>query len=97
MSGDIHRAEQQLTLFECKNIASDQLNHSPITAFHERTLSVSKDKAAQYIQQYKDESSLFNAPLAKVLQEQFIAYKAACEFLGGVTVDHLDVDTDSTH
>ena len=94
LSSDIKLAEQQLALFKCKNIAHDQLMHNPIIEFHVRTLNLSKNKAAAYIQEYKDHPSIFHAPLSKVLQEQFVAYKSACEFLGGVTETNLIIKDD---
>lgn len=85
-SSEIKLAEQLLNQFECKNIDSDQLSHSPITSFHERTLYVSKDKAVQYLESYKSGDYLFDLPLENVIQEQYTSFKSACEFLGGVTI-----------
>lgn len=45
MSSEIKTAETMLNHFECKNIESTELVHSPITNYHEHALSASKDKA----------------------------------------------------
>lgn len=85
-SSEIKIAEQLLNQFECNNIDSAQLSHSPITGFHERALAVSKDKAIEFIESYKAGDTLFEIPLDKVIQQQYVTYKSACEFLGGVTL-----------
>lgn len=92
-SSEIKIAEQLLNQFQCNNIDSAQLSHSPITGFHERSLAVSKDKAIEFVESYKAGDTLFEIPLDKVIQQQYVTYKSACEFLGGVT---LPIDSELT-
>ncbi|NHB57711.1 hypothetical protein [Acinetobacter shaoyimingii] len=84
-STEIENAEEIFTHFDCKNIDNEQLSHSPLTAFHERTLAVSKDRALKYIQDYKS-GEITDIPIENFIQEQYITYKSACELLGGVTL-----------
>lgn len=91
-SNEIKVAEKILNQFECKNIESVDLNHSAITSFHERTLSVSKDKAVFYVDSYKSGNILFNIPLDQVVQQQYDIYKLACESLGGVEKNKTSVE-----
>ena len=83
-SREIKKAEVILNQFECKNIEKSQLNHSAITSYHERSLSVSKEKASSYVQSYKDGEQLFDMPLTEVIEQQYVIYKAACQNLGGI-------------
>ena len=83
-SREIKKAEVVLNQFQCKNIETSQLHHNAVTSFHERSLSVSKDKATSYIESYKNGEALFHIPLDQVVQQQYEIYKSACEALGGV-------------
>ena len=83
-SREIKKAELILNQFECKNIETGQLNHSAITTYHERSLSVSKEKASAYVESYKEGKEIFLIPLDQVVQQQYDIYKAACESLGGI-------------
>lgn len=84
-SSEIKVAEELIHQFECNNIDSDQLGHSPVTGFHQRSLTVSKDKALEYLASYKAGDTLFEIPLDQVIQQQYVTYKSACYYLGGVT------------
>lgn len=84
-SRELKKAEVILNQFECKNIETGQLNHSAITSYHERTLSVSKEKASSYVESYKEGEEIFRIPLDQVVQQQYDIYKSACESLGGVS------------
>lgn len=90
-SQEIKSAEKLLSQFECKNIDDDQLTHNPITGFHQRSLSVSRDKALQYIESVKNGDSPSEIPLNEMVEQQYMTYKSACEFLGGVTNDIDDL------
>ena len=83
-SSEIKSAEKLLNQFECKNIESAELAHSPITSYHERALAVSREKASSYIDSYKSGDVLFKIPLDHVIQQQYDVYKSACEALGGI-------------
>ncbi len=83
-SREIKKAEVILNQFECKNIEKSQLNHSAITSYHERSLSVSKEKASSYVQSYKEGEEIFLIPLDQIVQQQYDIYKSACEALGGI-------------
>lgn len=85
-SSEIKIAENLLSQFKCNNIDTAQLSHSAITSYHERTLVVSKDKAVNYIDQFKAGDYMFALPLDEVVKQQFDLYKTACESLGGVQV-----------
>ena len=85
-SSEIKRAEAIIQHFECSNIDTEQLSHNSITGFHERTLAVSKDKSIEYIDRYKSGDTLFDMPLYEIIQMQYVSYKSACDFLGGVSV-----------
>ncbi len=82
-SREIKKAEKVLNQFECHNIESNQLNHSAITSFHEKTLASSKNKAESYVESYKAGDELFRLPLDQIVQQQYDVYKSACESLGG--------------
>lgn len=90
-SGEIKSAEKLLSQFECKNIESAQLAHSPITSYHERALAVSREKASSYIDSYKAGNVLFKIPLDNVVQQQYDVYKSACEALGGIQTDEPQI------
>ena len=83
-SREVKKSEELLNQFECKNIESNQLNHSAITSFHERSLAISKEKASSYVESYKSGDELFKIPLDQVVQQQYDIYKSACEALGGI-------------
>ena len=83
-SREIKKAEVILNQFECKNIEKSQLNHSAITSYHERSLSVSKEKASSYVQSYKEGEEIFLIPLDQIVQQQYDIYKSAWEALGGI-------------
>lgn len=85
-SSEIKRAEALIQQFQCNNIDADQLSHNSITSFHERTLAVSKDKSIEYIDRYKSGDTLFDMPLYDIIQMQYVNYKSACDFLGGVSI-----------
>lgn len=87
MSSEIKTAETMLNHFECKNIESTELVHSPITNYHEHALSASKDKATTYLESYKSGDVLFKIPLNEVIQQQYDIYKASCESLGGIQTE----------
>ncbi|WOE31579.1 MULTISPECIES: hypothetical protein [unclassified Acinetobacter] len=87
-SGDIDTAEQLFDKFHCNNIESNQMLHSSITSYHERTLYNSKQKAQQYIERYKEGETLFNIPLSEVIEQQYLIYIEACQNLGGVPISH---------
>ena len=80
---ELKKAEVILNQFECKNIETGQLNHSAITSYHERTLSVSKEKASSYVESYKEGEEIFRIPLDQVVQQQYDIYKSACENASG--------------
>ena len=84
-SSEIKVAEELIHQFECHNIDNDQLGHSPLMSFHQRSLAVSKDKAVEYLASYKAGDNLFEIPLDQVIQQQYVTYKSACYYLGGVT------------
>lgn len=96
-SKEIQIAEKLISQFECKNIDTEQLTHNPITGFHQRTLSVSKDRALQYIELYKSGESPVEMPLDDMVQQQYITYKSACELLGGLTTELINSDLDIDH
>ncbi|OTG66782.1 hypothetical protein [Acinetobacter silvestris] len=91
-SSEVKVAEKMLNQFECKNIESSELNHSNITSYHERLLTISKDKVGSYIDSYKSGNVLFKIPLEQVIQQQYDIYKSACEALGGVKKDNLLIE-----
>lgn len=84
LSHDIKKAEKQLSNFECKNIESTQMAHSPITSFYEQSLHGAKQKAQSYIESYKKGEKLFDLPLTTVIEQQYSLYKEACQNLGGI-------------
>lgn len=84
-SRDIKKAEKLLENFQCGNIESSQMTHSPITSYHEQSLSSSRQKAESYIQSYKDGDKLFSTPLSSVIEQQYHLYKEACQNLGGIS------------
>lgn len=86
-SKDIKVAEKLLHQFECKNIESADLVHSPINSFHQRSLSLTKEKVTSYIESYKSGDILFEIPLNEIVQQQFNVYKSACESLGGIQTE----------
>lgn len=83
-SSELKRAELRLAQFECHNVESGQVVHSPITVYHERTLANSKKNAQDYIEQYKNGEKTFHVPLDEMVGQQQLAYKAACQSLGGI-------------
>lgn len=92
-SNEIKSAEKLLSQFECKNIESAELAHSPITSYHERALAVSREKASSYIDRYKSGDVLFKIPLDSVVQQQYDVYKSACEALGGIQSENSSIQT----
>lgn len=84
-SRDIKKAEKLLSNFQCNNIESSQMAHSPITSFHEQSLSSARQKAESYVQSYKDGDKLFKIPLSSVVEQQYHLYKEACQNLGGIS------------
>lgn len=89
-SKQVETAEQILHQFECKNIDNAQLAHNPITGFHLRSLSVSKDKASHYIESFKHGDSPTEMPLEQMVEQEYLTFKSACQFLGGVTLEIED-------
>ncbi|QIO08270.1 hypothetical protein [Acinetobacter lanii] len=84
-SQQVEMAEQLLTQFECNNIDNEQLTHNPITGFHQRSLAISKEKAASYIESFKEGDSPSEMPLEEMVEQEYVTFKSACQFLGGVT------------
>lgn len=93
-SRDIKKAEKLLTHFQCGNIESTQMAHSPITSYHEQSLHSSKQKAAGYIESYKNGEKLFNIPLTAVIEQQYDIYKEACQNLGGISQDVQQISSE---
>lgn len=83
-SNEIRTAEKLLLHFQCNNIETASLSHSVMNSYHEHALSVSKQKATQYLESYKSGDELFKTPLDTVIQQQFEIYQASCQSLGGV-------------
>jgi hypothetical protein len=83
-SQEIQRAEAVLLQFQCRNVESNQIAHSPITSYHENSLTASRKKAEDYIQAYKDGSYDLNLPLSDIVKEQYSKYHSACQALGGI-------------
>lgn len=86
-SKQVQTAENILTQFECKNIDNDQLTHNPITGFHQRTLYISKEKAEAYIENFKAGETSVEMPLEQMVEQQYLTFKSACQYLGGVTTE----------
>lgn len=80
-SNEVKRSELLLSHFNCHNYEG---SISPINSFHEQTLAISKQKATDYIQHYKDGDKMFNIPLDEVISQQYELYKTACQSIGGV-------------
>ncbi|NNP70579.1 hypothetical protein [Acinetobacter sp. Ac_5812] len=84
-SSEVKRAEKVLQSFQCNNIESNELATSSISNFYQQSLAANKDKAASYIEQYKNGEDLFDIPLDEVVQQKYQLYKQACQALGGVS------------
>ena len=89
-SQQVKIAEELLSQFECNNIDNEQLTHNPITGFHQRALSISKEKASSYIESFKNGDSPAEMPLEQMVEQEYNTFKSACQFLGGVTSEHVD-------
>lgn len=83
---EVKIAQDLVNHFQCNNIDNEQLTHNPITGFQQRTLSVSKDRAQQYIDLYLSGDATLDMPLDDLVELQYGTFKSACEFLGGVTL-----------
>ncbi|ALH95516.1 hypothetical protein [Acinetobacter equi] len=83
-SNEIKKAEKILEQFSCANIESSAMVHTSITSYHERSLYGSKQKAQEYIENYKNGDEIFDIPLSEVIEQQFTIYKEACQNLGGL-------------
>ncbi len=83
-SNEVQQAEKLLAHFQCNNIETLQMSHSPINSFYQQSLSASREKAVMYIESYKAGDELFDLPLSDVVHQQFQLYKSACEALGGI-------------
>lgn len=83
-SSELKRAEKLLQNFQCANIETSQLGRSPINNFYEQSLSVNKEKATTYVEQYKNGDNMFDIPLDEVVQQKYQLYKQACQALGGI-------------
>ena len=83
-SRDVKHAEKMLSYFQCNKIETAQMTHNSITSYHEQSLASSHQKAALYVQSYKDGEQLFDMPLTEVIEQQYVIYKAACQNLGGI-------------
>lgn len=84
-STEIKRAEKMLNRFECNNIEIEDMPQSSINSFHQQSLAVSKQKASQYIEDYKNGQSSFDIPLDQVVEQQYHLYQSACQSLGGIS------------
>ena len=83
-SREVKLAEKMLSHFQCNKIETAQMTHNSITSYHEQSLASSHQKAALYVQSYKDGEQLFDMPLTEVIEQQYVIYKAACQNLGGI-------------
>jgi len=83
-SSEIKTAEKLLQHFQCNNVETSQLTHSPITSFHQRTLNTSKERAKNYIKGYESGDYIYDMPLDEAVKQQFDIYKSACQSLGGI-------------
>ena len=84
-SKEIKQAEKLLEHFQCHNIESSQMMHSPINSYHEHALGNSRQKVEAYVQSYKDGDILFHEPLPDVISAEYEHYKEACQSLGGLS------------
>jgi hypothetical protein len=84
-SQEIKQAEKLLAHFQCHNIETSQMMHSPIITYHERALGNSRQKVEGYLQSYKDGDILFTEPLPDIISAEYEHYKAACQSLGGLS------------
>ena len=91
-SSEVKRAEKVLQSFQCNNIESNELATSSISNFYQQSLAANKDKAASYIEQYKNGEDLFDIPLDEVVQQKYQLYKQACQALGGISTEKQPID-----
>ncbi|MCH7315341.1 hypothetical protein [Acinetobacter sp. ANC 3882] len=84
-SNEVKRAEKVLQSFQCNNIESNELATSSMSNFYQQSLAANKEKAANYIEQYKNGEDLFDIPLDEVVQQKYQLYKQACQALGGIS------------
>ena len=84
-SKEIKQAEKMLEHFQCRNIESSQMMHSPINSYYEHALGNSRQKVEAYVQSYKDGDILFHDPLPEVISVEYEHYKEACQSLGGLS------------
>ncbi|MDR2249095.1 hypothetical protein [Acinetobacter sp.] len=85
-SSEVKRAEKLLNNFQCKNVETSEIPTSSINSYYQQSLAVSKEKATSYVESYKNGEELFAVPLDDVVKQQYELYKAACDSLGGVSV-----------
>lgn len=83
-SKDIKKAEHVFIQFQCINIENAQVPHSSITSYYEQSLYLSKHKANEYIENYKNGNQIFDIPLEEMIKQQYVIYKEACQNLGGI-------------
>jgi len=86
-SKEIQAAEKLLEQFQCNNIETAELTHSAINNYNEHALTVSKEKAFTYLENYKSGHSSYDLPLNDVIQQQYVIYQIACQSLGGVQLN----------
>lgn len=84
-SKEIKQAEKLLEHFQCHNIESSQMMHSPIINYYEYALGNSRKKVEAYVESYKDGDILFHEPLPEVISAEYEHYKEACQSLGGLS------------
>lgn len=95
-SSEVKRAEKVLQNFECNNIESSELATSSISTFYQQSLAANKEKAASYIEQYKNGEDLFDIPLDEVVQQKYQLYIQACQALGGISTTKEPIAVAST-
>ena len=95
-SNEVKRAEKVLQSFQCNNIESSELANSSISNFYQQSLAVNKEKAASYIEQYKNGEDLFDIPLDEVVKQKYQLYKQACQALGGISTNKENVTVMAT-
>lgn len=84
-SSEIKRAEKILHKFECLNIDTQQIQTSSINNYHFRSLSITRERAMNYMESYKNGHEIFAIPLDEVIAQQYFLFKTACQSLGGVS------------
>ncbi|HQV24414.1 MAG TPA: hypothetical protein PLS76_01510 [Acinetobacter sp.] len=95
-SSEVKRAEKILQNFECYNVESNKLATSSITNFYQQALAANKEKATNYLEQYKKGEDLFDIPLDEVVQQKYQLYQQACQSLGGITTSKVAIPLNTT-